>query len=224
MFAGIVQTTGIISEVAPCNDGDASQHGNVRMVIEIAALREEPQLGASIAINGTCLTVVAVDLPNVSFDVVPETLRLTNLGLLSAGDRVNIEQSLRFGDRVDGHFVQGHIEGVGHVEAIERERGEYKMWFVPPPALLKYLVPKGSIALDGVSLTIANVQDGCGAVALIPTTLSETNLGDRVVGDALNIETDIMTRTIVDRVESVLQAKGLDDPERLRAAVREITK
>ncbi|MGE3180588.1 MAG: riboflavin synthase [Phycisphaerae bacterium] len=220
MFSGIVETIG---EVVAIHRPDARAPGGgaVRLVVAVRSLREPPKLGASIAMNGVCLTVCSADLPELAFDVVPETLQRTNLGALQIGDRVNVEQSLRLGDRVDGHFVQGHVEGVVRIASIEQRDSDYRIWFVAPAALMKYMVPKGSISLDGVSLTIAQIDGDRCAVALIPTTLRETTLGARRANDILNVETDVFARTIVDRVEQVLAAKATGERLVIDAFVRE---
>jgi riboflavin synthase alpha subunit len=149
-----------------------------------------------VAINGVCLTVASLDPPHATFEIVPETLRRSTLGTLQSGERVNIEHSLRAGAPIDGHFVQGHVDGVGTVTAVDVAGGDYILSITPPAALMRYMVPKGSVALDGVSLTIAAVEHDHFTVALVPTTLARTTLGERGTGDTVNIETDLLVRAV----------------------------
>src|SRR5437763_2391341 len=150
MFTGIVERT---VHVAAVSEGT----GFVRLKLAAAPEWNDAKLGESVAVNGVCLTVAEITPPTIGFDVIPETLRKTNLGLLKAGDPVNVERSLRAGDRIDGHFVQGHVDGVGRlVEQIGDDK-EWKLTIQPPAELMKFVIPRGSIAIDGVSLTIANV-------------------------------------------------------------------
>ena len=158
-------------------------------------------LGESIAINGTCLTLADMDESSLHFDVIAETLDKTNLGALRAGDAVNVERSLRVGDRIDGHFVQGHVDGVGVLSRREASDREWRFTIEAPTGLSKYLSPKGSICVDGVSLTIAAVDGRQFDVALIPTTLKLTTLAGRDVGYKFNLECDVMAKQIVTFLE-----------------------
>ncbi len=154
--------------------------------------------GESIAVNGVCLTVADQQPGELGFDVVKETLSRTNLGLLKGGDLVHVERALRVGDRVSGHFVQGHVDGTGRlVEQGVAAADEWRLVLECQPAVAEYLIPKGSVAIDGVSLTIAAVNGNHFEVALIPTTLQITALGRRDVGWPFNIEADILTKTVV---------------------------
>jgi riboflavin synthase len=153
--------------------------------------------GESIAVNGVCLTVAERSAGEVGFDVITETLRLTNLGLLQGGDEVHVERSLRAGDRISGHFVQGHVDGTARLLEHRADADEWRLTLEAPPPLAKYIVPKGSVALDGVSLTIAAVEGDRFEVALIPTTLRLTTLGRRSAGWPFNLECDILAKTIV---------------------------
>jgi riboflavin synthase len=144
-----------------------------------------------------CLTVADLTPPTIDFDVIPETLRKTNLGLLQAGDLVNVERPLRAGDRVDGHFVQGHVDGVAKLVDQMGDEKEWRLTVHPPIELMKFVVPKGSVALDGVSLTVASVAADRFDVALIPTTLNLTTLATRPLGWPLNFEADMLAKTIV---------------------------
>lgn len=157
--------------------------------------------GESIAVNGCCLTIADIQPDALGFDVIQETLDKTNLGLLKAGDLVHVERALRVGDRFDGHFVQGHIDGRATlVKQIDTPQ-ETRLVIDAPADLAKYLTPKGSVSLDGVSLTIAAVRGREFEVALIPTTLAITTLGRRPIGWPFNLETDMLSKTIVSWLE-----------------------
>jgi riboflavin synthase len=186
MFTGLVEGLGVVRSLTP--RGSAVD-------LEIAPPAEATTpvtLGESIAINGCCLTVVRADEGAWTFQAGSETLSRTNLGLLRPGDRVNIERSLRVGDRLGGHFVQGHIDGLGRVAGIDRDGEWINMTFAVNAALTRQMVVKGSIAVDGVSLTLVTVGRDSFSVALIPHTLEVTTLGVRQVGDTVNIETDVI--------------------------------
>lgn len=194
MFTGIIETTGSVRSL----QGSAA---GARLAINAGHLKDPPKRGASIAVNGVCQTVVGETFPIVEFDVVPETLRRTTLGQLRPGDLVNLEPSLRAGDRIDGHIVQGHVDGTAIITDVVTADDEWALWLeLQDQSLADFVVPKGSIAIDGVSLTIAD-RPTTGAprfsVALIPTTLELTNLGKRRPGDTVNVETDIIARTVV---------------------------
>ena len=200
MFSGIVECTG---EVLAIEDFS----GGKRLTIDLASAAEGIRPGDSVSVNGVCLTAVTIDGRRCSFDVITETLSKTNLGKLQIGSKVNLERSLRAGDRIDGHFVQGHVHDVGYVvERIETAE-EFKLWIQPPDHLKVYIVPLGSVAVNGVSMTVAEVRPDAFALAVIPTTLQRTNLGELQVGDPVNIETDILCRQLV----HYLQSMGLDD-------------
>jgi riboflavin synthase len=158
--------------------------------------------GDSVAVNGVCLTVAERPAAGeLSFDVVQETLGKTNLRLIQAGDELHVERSLRAGDRIDGHFVQGHVDGMAQiVEQVANDK-EWRIRCHAPPDLAKFLVPKGSVCLDGVSLTLASVRGNEFEVALIPTTVSRTALARRPVGWPLNLEADVISKTVVSWLE-----------------------
>ncbi len=164
--------------------------------------------GASVAHNGCCLTVTAIDGEVVSFDLIAETLRLTNLGRLQAGDAVNVERAARFGDDIGGHSMSGHIICTASVSEVLVSPDNRTLWFTLPHELMKYVLKKGYIGVDGCSLTIGDVRDDGFCVNLIPETLQRTLLGVRQVGDVVNIEIDPQTQAIVDTVERVLAARG----------------
>jgi riboflavin synthase len=180
--------TGLIREVATVA---AVERGR----IEVAAA-QDAAVGDSVAIDGVCLTVVAVDDGRLAFDVVPETFARTALGALAAGSRVNVEPALRAGDPLGGHYVQGHVDGVGAVRSSEVEGDGRRVWFDAPAEVLRYVVEKGSIAVQGTSLTVAAVDDGGFAVALIPHTLEATTLGTLAAGDRVNLEADVLAKYV----------------------------
>jgi riboflavin synthase len=192
MFTGIIERTlRIIS---------ASDAPRFRR-LTIAADWTDVKHGESIAINGCCLTVAEMSPGQLGFDVIAETLEKTNLGLLQAGDHVNAERSLRIGDRIDGHFVQGHVDGVARLIDVSAKPEEWRLTIEAPNHLAKYLVPKGSVAVDGVSLTLAAVDATSFQVALIPTTLKLTTLQHKQPGWMFNLECDSMSKTIVSYLE-----------------------
>lgn len=190
MFTGIVQAIGVVERISRRAAGG-------RIVLDAPGLPRPIVDGASICVNGTCLTVVSSDASRIEFDAVAETLQRTTLGDLAPGARVNLEPSLRPGDRMDGHHVQGHVEGTGRVRRIG-DGATGQLWtFETPAELMPFIIPKGSIAIDGISLTVAGIGEDRFDVALIPTTLERTTLGRIRVGDRVNLETDILVRTIV---------------------------
>jgi riboflavin synthase len=189
MFTGLVETLGTVRRLLPDGAG-------VHVVIAAPAIASELTVGDSVAINGACLTVVERDAETCRFQAGPETLHRTNLGELAAGDRVNLERALRVGDRLGGHFVQGHIDGLGRIAERHRD-GDWEMvWFACPAALAAQMVSKGSVAVDGVSLTVVDVAAERFSVALIPHTLAQTTLGFKPVGAAVNLETDILAKYV----------------------------
>lgn len=200
MFAGIVEAVGKVVALTPPRASTSTRTDAARIEIDMPGLLDGLATGASIAVNGACLTLAGTRGSVASFDVVPETLRRTNLQFLSAGDSVNLERSLRLGDRLDGHFVQGHIDGLGAVERVDRGGGECKLWIKADATLAPYLVPKGSVAVDGTSLTLVDVSGPRFSVVLVPTTLERTLLGRRRSGDRVNLETDLIARLVVQRL------------------------
>jgi riboflavin synthase len=189
MFTGLIQSLGTVLEVV---DEPPGKRIVLRSEGEIGGVK----LGDSVAINGCCLTVVEVSPAGWSFEAGPETLRRTNLGELIEGSLVNLERSLAVGDPLGGHFVTGHIDAVGTVAARDDDGGWTTMWFDCPPELGCQMASKGSIAVDGVSLTLVDVAPGRFSVALIPHTLEVTTLGRRQVGDRVNLETDLLAKYV----------------------------
>ncbi len=210
MFAGIIEALGTVVGVTTTPRRRAGVGAAYRLEVDLGLLAEGLRSGASVSVDGACLTVAELRRTVSVFDVVPETWQRTTLKHRRVGDQVNLERSLRLGDRIDGHFVQGHVEGVGVVEEVDRAGDQWKMWVRAPAELLPAIVPKGSIALDGTSLTIVDVVGERFSVALVPTTLDRTVLGKRGPGDLLNIETDILARLVLRRLEQLSGASAAD--------------
>ena len=189
MFTGIVRERGRIAARSGGAEG-------VRLVVEAPATAASLGVGDSVAVNGCCLTAAAVDGDTFVLEAVPETLRRTALGVLAEGSEVNLEPALRAGEPLGGHYVQGHVDGVGRVRSSVPEGAGRRMWVDAPPAVLAYAVEKGSIAVDGVSLTVAELAAGSFAVALVPHTLAATTLGERTAGDEVNLEADVLAKYV----------------------------
>ena len=189
MFTGIVREIGRVAAV----EGDAA---GVWLEIEAPATAHGVAPGDSVSISGVCLTAVTVANGRLSFQAVPETLSRTSLEHLAADSRVNVEPAIRAGEPLGGHYVQGHVDGVGRVRAVEPEGEGQRVTIDTPAELLRYLVEKGSITVDGVSLTVAALDDAGFAVALIPHTLAETTLGDLAAGAAVNLEADVLAKYV----------------------------
>ncbi len=195
MFTGIIEATGTVLRAEP-------RGGDLRFTIAMPALdREDVALGDSIAVSGCCLTVVAMDGHALAFDVSNETLSLTTLGDLREGDKVNLEKPLRLSDRLGGHLVSGHVDGVGTIAAIDPDARSQRWRIAPPRGLMRYIAAKGSVCVDGVSLTVNAVTDESFEVNLIPHTVAATTFGDRRVGDRVNLEIDMLAR-YVERLHS----------------------
>jgi riboflavin synthase len=212
MFTGIVEGTGTVAALAVAADG-----GGARLEVEAPWLAGDLRLGESVAVNGCCVTVAAPVAAGFAADLVAETLRRTALGGLAAGDRVNLERPMALGGRLGGHLVQGHVDGVARI--IDRTAvgdGE-EVRVELPGALERYVVEKGSIAVDGVSLTVAGVGPGWFAVALVPHTLEVTTLGDRRPGDPVQLEVDVVAK-YVERLVTPMTAgaSGTSVEERMR--------
>jgi riboflavin synthase len=203
MFTGIVQHVGRVAGVdtAPRRHAGGQAYA---LDVDLGPLAADLPGGASVAVNGVCLTAAGLRGTVARFDVVPETWGRTTLRGLHVGDPVNLERSLRVGDPVDGHFVQGHVEGVGSVTRIERGEGEWKLWVDAQPDLMPAIIPKGSVALDGTSLTVVDVEAARFSVVLVPTTLQRTVLGRRQAGEHVNVETDLLARVLLRRLAGML--------------------
>jgi riboflavin synthase len=189
MFTGIVEETGRITDFT---------RGAAAWSLQVAArvVLENLALGDSIAVNGCCLTVARFDETHLWFDVLEETRRLTNFQTLGAGAAVNLERSLRFDGKVGGHFVSGHIDGVGKIDVFEQRGNDYFLTVHAPAGSGRYLIHKGSIAIDGISLTVAETEGDRLSVWLIPTTLAVTNLSSKKLGDAVNLEFDLLGKYV----------------------------
>ncbi|MEH6626196.1 MAG: riboflavin synthase subunit alpha [Motiliproteus sp.] len=198
MFTGIVQGT---AEVISIDEKTNFRCHTLKLPTELLG---DLVAGASVAHNGCCLTVTKIDQDHVSFDLMQETLRLTNLGKLVVGDRVNVERAARFGDDIGGHTMSGHIISTARISRIIKTENNCQIWFEFPPQLKKYIFTKGYIGIDGISLTIGEVLEQEFNVNLIPETLKRTNLDWRQTGDLINLEVDPQTQAIVDTVERVM--------------------
>ena len=189
MFTGLVAELGTVEKLA--------QQGNsFHLTVAAAKVMQNLKIGDSVAVNGVCLTVVRLGDASFTADVMPETVRLTNIGLLHAGDRVNLERTLRLCDGLDGHIVSGHVEGLGTIASRRPDGIAMVVTITTPPELLKYIIKKGSIAIDGISLTVTEVTETSFSVSLIPHTAKETTLGFKDVGDRVNLETDIIAKYV----------------------------
>ncbi|AVY92783.1 riboflavin synthase [Microvirgula aerodenitrificans] len=203
MFTGIVQG---VAEIVRIERRAAFQTRVVRLP---ADLLPGLAIGASVAHNGCCLTVTAIDGDQVSFDLMQETLRVTNLGDLGEGDRVNVERAARFGDEIGGHAMSGHVMCTAEVVDVIDTPDNRTVWFRLPATWMRFILNKGYVGVDGCSLTVGDVREDGFCVHLIPETLTRTNLGWRRVGERINIEVDPQTQAIVETVERVLAQRGL---------------
>ena len=198
MFSGIIETTGAITKIDTIAEG-------VRLTLQTSIPGQEVSMGESICINGTCLTVTVIGEGELSFDVSAESLRRTNLGDLHIGDNVNLERSLRLDDRLSGHLVFGHVDGVGQVQSIQPEGDSFLYTFVIPTALSRYVVEKGSVAVDGISLTVFDCKPTEFTCAIIPHTHEVTTLHRRKPGDRVNIEGDMQGKYIEKFVQEAVE-------------------
>lgn len=201
MFSGIIDGVGHVRTMETSSNGKT-------LVVRSPGYWTDVPVGGSIAIDGVCLTVTRSDRDDARFDVITETLRRTTLGGLRSGDRVNLQKSLAVGERVDGHFVQGHVDAVARIVGVDRSASDYICWIAPDESAMPFIIPKGSVAVDGISLTIADVETDRFSVAIIPTTLDKTTLGAKGEGDRVNIETDILARTVVRHLQSMTDGAG----------------
>jgi riboflavin synthase len=212
MFTGIVEKTARIARMA--------SRGNGAVLAIQNPWPTPPESGESISVSGACLTVVSANEREISFDVSAETLQKTILGSIRPGGKVNLEKALRVSDDISGHFVAGHVDGVGEVTALRRQDAFAELVVRAPEDLAVYLVPKGSVAVDGVSLTIATLKGSAFSIAVIPETLARTTLGELTPGTRVNIETDMLGKYVVkylsqmggaDRKPSGLTIKRLEE-------------
>ena len=169
----------------------------IKMTVDLGKNSKGLKLGQSVALNGVCLTVTKINDSKCDFEMIEETTKKTDLGNLRVGGIVNIERSLKVGERLEGHFVLGHVDGVGIIKKIEKKPKEVQFWFEVPKNLARFIVQKGSIAIDGISLTVVDVKKNLASVCLIPHTIEVTNFSTRKVGDKINIETDILGKYLL---------------------------
>lgn len=193
MFTGIVEGRGKIVKF----DKKTKNRSAAKMKISLGKLAKGLRVGDSVAINGVCLTAVSIARDIAEFEMVGETIKKTNLGSLENGNKVNIERSLKVGDRLEGHFVLGHVDGVGIISKLEKQSNQIKIWMELPKELSKYVIQQGSITVDGISLTVVDKLKNKFSVSIIPHTMKSTNLSLKKIGDKVNIETDILGKYIL---------------------------
>lgn len=189
MFTGIVEEMGIVRTLGRKGAG-------TRLTVSASTVLDGTAIGDSICVNGVCLTVVDLDKNSFSADIASETMRITNLGELKAGDRVNLERALRLSSRLGGHIVTGHVDAIGRIRDKQREGAGWRITIDAPEKALRYIIKKGSIAVDGISLTVADVDESGFAVAVIPHTADVTTLGVKSAGSTVNLETDIIGKYV----------------------------
>ncbi|MEM3143826.1 MAG: riboflavin synthase [Candidatus Nitrosotenuis sp.] len=200
MFTGIIEGTGRVLKIQKSTNRSA-----VKMTVDLGQNAKGLRIGQSVALNGVCLTVTGISKSKCNFEMIEETTKRTDLGNLKEGGLVNIERSLKVGDRMEGHFVLGHVDGVGIIKKIEQKPKEIKVWFEIPKSLAQYVVEKGSIAIDGISLTVVDVKKNLISVCLIPHTFEVTNFQTKKAGDKVNIETDVLGKYLFSRNKQLLQ-------------------
>jgi len=195
--------TGLVEALASVDKMESDGQGGMNCDLNWPHLADALMLGESIALNGVCLTVVSNQTDSCRFQIGPETLARTNLGQLRRGDQVNVERSLRVGDRLGGHIVQGHVDGLGRIEKREKGGVWETVWFSCPVDLAVSMIPKGSVAVDGISLTLVEVLEDRFSVALIPHTLANTTLGFKQVKDTVNLEVDLFGKYVAKYIQRV---------------------
>jgi len=193
MFTGIVEGIGKVKKISKTTKNRSA----IQMIVDLGKHGKGLKIGQSVALNGVCLTVTKLSKSGCTFEMIEETTKKTDLGNLKPGGIVNIERSLKVGDRLEGHFVLGHVDGVGIIKKIQKKPKEIQIWFEVPKNLSKYVVKKGSIAMDGISLTVVDTKNNLASVCLIPHTLEVTNFKTKNIGDKVNIETDILGKYIL---------------------------
>ena len=193
MFTGIIEGIGKVIKI----NKNTTNRSAFQMIVDLGKHSKGLKVGQSVALNGVCLSVTKISKNKCSFEMIDETIKKTDLGNLKIGGIVNIERSLKVGDRMEGHFVLGHVDGVGIIKKIEKKPKEVKLWFEIPKKLSKYVVKKGSITLDGISLTVVDVKKNNASVCLIPHTMNVTNFNSKKISDKINIETDILGKYIL---------------------------
>ena len=198
MFTGIVNGTGTIKSIT---GSKRTSNSDRRIRLELGRVGKGLKIGDSVSVNGTCLTVIVLKKTAAEFEIVKETMDRTTLGSFKDGDSVNIERSLKLSDRFEGHIVLGHVDGVGEISDVIKFPAEIKMWIrVKGKEMMKYLVPKGSVTVDGISLTVVDVGKNKFSVALVPHTVSKTTIGTKVRGDTVNLEFDILSKYLANLI------------------------
>ncbi|MBL7107645.1 MAG: riboflavin synthase [Phycisphaerae bacterium] len=190
--------------------------GSAVIDVDLGWLVSDGRIGDSIAVNGTCLTITRINGSIASFDVSSETIEKSNIATLSAGAEVNVERALKASDRLGGHFVQGHIDAAATLEQVSENNDFYELTFSAAQEVLSQMIKKGSVAINGISLTIANLDESSFSVAIIPQTWQNTNLKNLKSGDRVNIETDIITKTVIKQLDRILPQKTSLTIEKLR--------
>lgn len=209
MFTGLIEAVCKVNSVV-------NQQNALKLAVDLADIAADAKIGDSIAVNGTCLTVTKINGHVAEFDVSPETLTKSAIGRLKTGSAVNIERALKPTDRFGGHFVQGHVDGIAKLKSAENKGKFWDMKFSTIPELLDQIIPKGSVAIDGISLTIADIDDTGFSVAIIPQTMNKTNLSNLKTGDSVNIETDIIVKTVKKQLENLIPKKDSLTVEKLK--------
>ena len=193
MFTGIITGTGKIKKI----EKNTKNQSAIKVLVDLGKNSRGLKIGQSVALNGVCLSATNISKNNCMFEMIDETMKKTDLGNLKVGSLINIERSLKVGERLEGHFVLGHVDGVAIITKIEQKPKEVKIWFKIPKKLTKYVVQKGSIALDGISLTVVDAKNDLASVCVIPHTMKITNFKTKKIGDKLNIETDVLGKYIL---------------------------
>ena len=193
MFTGIITGTGKIKKI----ERNTKNRSAIKVLVDLGKNSKGLKIGQSVALNGVCLSATKITKNLCMFEMIDETIKKTDLGNLRIGSLINVERSLKVGERLEGHFVLGHVDGVAIITKIEQKPKEVKIWFKIPKKLTKYVVQKGSIALDGISLTVVDAKNDLASVCIIPHTMKITNFKTKKIGDKLNIETDVLGKYIL---------------------------
>ena len=193
MFTGVIEGVGKVEKITQ----NTKNRSAFQMTVDLGNYAKGLKVGQSVALNGVCLSATKISKNKCDFQMIDETIKKTDLGNLVKGAKVNIERSLKVGERMEGHFVLGHVDGIAIIKKIEKKPKEVKVWFEVPKKLAKFIVKKGSIAIDGISLTVVDVTKNKTSVCLIPHTMKVTNFHSKKVGDKINIETDILGKYIL---------------------------
>jgi riboflavin synthase len=207
--------TGIIEEICSVKSVSGGS-GTMTLVVDLGRLAEDAHIGDSIAVSGVCLTITALRGSSATFEASSETLAKSTLGKLRPNSSVNVERALRADGRFGGHFVLGHVDGAAKTKSIQKQGRFAELTFEAPQQLLDQIVPKGSVAIDGISLTVAEMDEKTFTVAVIPETLGRTTLGSTKIGDTVNIETDLIVKSIVRQLGRILPQKQELTVEKLR--------